>query len=122
MSNGVDGKPHTVTFDDYSFKIDGKRVYLWSGEFHYFRLPSPSLWVDIFQKMKAAGFNAVSLYFDWDYHSSAPGVYDFTGVRNLDKLLDDAAQAGLYVIAAGLIFYFVREWLLKRGQRALANQ
>jgi amino acid transporter len=29
---------------------------------------------------------------------------------------------GLYVIAAGLIFYFVREWLLKRGQRALANQ
>ncbi len=99
MSNLADGKPHTVTFDHYSFKIDGQRVYLWSGEFHYFRLPSPSLWVDIFQKMKAAGFNAVSLYFDWDYHSPAPGVYDFTGVRNLDKLLDDAAQAGLYVIA-----------------------
>ncbi len=94
-----DRKPHTVTFDDYSFNIDGQRVYLWSGEFHYFRLPSPSLWVDIFQKMKAAGFNAVSLYFDWDYHSPAPGVYDFTGVRNLDKLLDDAARAGLYVIA-----------------------
>ena len=99
MSNLADGKPHTVTFDHYSFKIDGQRVYLWSGEFHYFRLPSPSLWVDIFQKMKAAGFNAVSLYFDWDYHSPAPGVYDFTGVRDLDKLLDDAAQAGLYVIA-----------------------
>ena len=29
---------------------------------------------------------------------------------------------GLYVIAAGLIFYFVREWLLKRGQRAVAHQ
>ncbi|MCL2418569.1 MAG: beta-galactosidase, partial [Conexibacteraceae bacterium] len=98
-SDLVDGKPHTVSFDDHSFKIDGRRVYLWSGEFHYFRLPSPSLWVDIFQKMKAAGFNAVSLYFDWDYHSPAPGRYDFTGIRNLNLLLDDAANAGLYVIA-----------------------
>jgi beta-galactosidase GanA len=93
------GTAHTVSYDGYSFKIDGKRVYIWSGEFHYFRLPSPDLWLDIFQKMKAAGFNAVSLYFDWDYHSPTPGVYDFTGVRNLDKLLDEAQQAGLYVIA-----------------------
>jgi beta-galactosidase GanA len=90
---------HTVTYDGYSFKVDGKRVYLWSGEFHYFRLPSPDLWLDIFQKMKAAGFNATSLYFDWDYHSPAPGVYDFTGVRDVDRLLDMAQEAGLYVIA-----------------------
>jgi beta-galactosidase GanA len=93
------GPAHTVTFDGYSFKVDGQRVYLWSGEFHYFRLPSPDLWLDIFQKMKAAGFNATSLYFDWDYHSAKPGHYDFTGVRDVDKLLDYAQQAGLYVIA-----------------------
>jgi beta-galactosidase GanA len=90
---------HTVTYDGYSFLVDGKRTYLWSGEFHYFRLPSPDLWLDIFQKMKAAGFNATSLYFDWDYHSAKPGQYDFTGVRDVDKLLDYAQQAGLYVIA-----------------------
>jgi beta-galactosidase GanA len=89
---------HTVSYDHYSFIIDGRRTYLWSGEFHYFRLPSPGLWRDIFQKMKAAGFNAVSLYFDWDYHSQRPGVYNFTGVRDVDKLLDMAQQAGLYVI------------------------
>ncbi len=93
------GAAHTVTFDDYSFLVDGRRTYLWAGEFHYFRLPSPSLWLDIFQKMKAAGFNATSLYFDWGYHSPAPGVYDFTGVRDVDELLDMAQQAGLYVIA-----------------------
>jgi beta-galactosidase GanA len=93
------GSAHTVTFDHYSFLVDGKRTYLWSGEFHAYRLPSPDLWLDIFQKMKAAGFNATSLYFDWGYHSPAPGVYDFTGVRNLDRLLDMAAEAGLYVIA-----------------------
>src|SRR4051794_27786641 len=93
------GRGHTVTYDGYSFLVDGKRTYLWSGEFHYFRLPSPDLWLDIFQKMKAAGFNATSLYFDWGYHSAAPGKYDFTGVRDVDKVLDMAQEAGLYVIA-----------------------
>ena len=94
-----DATPHTVTYDGYSFLVDGKRTYLWSGEFHYFRLPSPDLWRDIFQKMKAAGFNSTSLYFDWGYHSPKPGVYDFSGVRDVDKLLDMAEEAGLYVIA-----------------------
>src|ERR1039458_3811735 len=94
----VHAPSHTVSYDQYSFIIDGQRTYLWSGEFHYFRLPSPDLWRDVFQKMKAAGFNAVSLYFDWGYHSPRPGVYDFTGVRDVDKLLDMAQQAGLYVI------------------------
>src|SRR5690242_21049220 len=37
---------HTVTYDGYSLMIDGKRTYIWSGEFHYSRLPSPSLWLD----------------------------------------------------------------------------
>src|SRR3954463_413185 len=91
--------PHTVTYDNYSFMVDGQRTYLWSGEFHYFRLPSPDLWRDVFQKMRAAGFNSTSLYFDWGYHSPAPGVYDFTGVRDVDKVLDMAQEAGLYVIA-----------------------
>ncbi|WP_086849558.1 beta-galactosidase [Amycolatopsis kentuckyensis] len=90
---------HTVSYDGYSFLVDGARTYLWSGEFHSYRLPSPDLWLDIFQKMKAAGFNATSLYFDWGYHSPKQGVYDFTGIRDLDKLLDMAQQAGLYVIA-----------------------
>ncbi|MDT4912843.1 MAG: hypothetical protein QOC66_1971 [Pseudonocardiales bacterium] len=93
------GAAHTVSFDGYSFLVDGQRTYLWSGEFHYFRLPSPDLWLDIFQKMKAAGFNATSLYFDWGYHSAKQGQYDFTGVRDVDKVLDLAEQAGLYVIA-----------------------
>ncbi|MCX5242666.1 beta-galactosidase [Streptomyces prunicolor] len=95
----VGPEAHTVTLDGYSFLVDGKRTYLWSGEFHYFRLPSQDLWRDIFQKMKAAGFNSTSLYFDWGYHSPKPGVYDFTGVRDVDKLLDMAQEAGLYVIA-----------------------
>ena len=90
---------HTITFDKYSLMLDGKRTYIWSGEFHYFRLPSPDLWRDVLQKMRAEGFNAVSLYFDWGFHSPKPGQFDFTGVRDVDKLLDIAQQVGLYVIA-----------------------
>ncbi|HEY7264087.1 MAG TPA: beta-galactosidase [Trebonia sp.] len=93
------GVPHTVTFDKYSLMIDGQRAFIWSGEFDAFRLPSPSLWRDILEKMKSNGYNAVTIYFDWGYHSPAPGVYDFTGVRDMDELLDMADQAGIYVIA-----------------------
>ncbi|QKV72964.1 beta-galactosidase [Amycolatopsis sp. Hca4] len=90
---------HRITFDRYSLLLDGHRRIVWSGEFHPFRLPSPDLWRDVLQKMKATGYNAVSIYFDWNYHSPAPGVYDFTGVRDMDRVLDLAAEAGLYVIA-----------------------
>src|ERR1017187_4259471 len=90
---------HTITYDSYSLSIDGQRTFIWSGEFHPFRLPSPDLWLDVLQEMKASGYNAVSIYFDWGYFSPKQGVYDFTGIRDMDKLLDIAQQVGLYVIA-----------------------
>jgi beta-galactosidase GanA len=89
---------HTVSYDHYSWQVDGNRVFLWSGEFHYFRLPSPELWRDILEKIRAGGFNGVSLYFDWAYHSPAPGVYDFTGVRDIDRLLRLTEELGLYAV------------------------
>jgi beta-galactosidase len=49
--------------------------------------------------MKAAGYNAVTIYFDWGYHSPKKGVYDFSGIRNVDRLLDIAKNIGIYVIA-----------------------
>lgn len=95
----VTGGKHTVSYDDSSFMVDGKRLYIWSGEYHYFRQPSPDLWRDTLQKMKAAGYNAASIYFDWGYHSPKQGVYDFTGVRDVDRLLAIANEVGIYVIA-----------------------
>jgi beta-galactosidase len=90
---------HAVTWDRHSLSIDGQRVWLWSAEFHYFRLPDPGLWRDLLEKLRATGFNAVSLYFSWAYHSPAPGVYDFSGVRDVERLLGIARELGLYVIA-----------------------
>lgn len=49
--------------------------------------------------MKTAGYNAAAIDFFWGYHSPRPGVYDFTGMRDVDELLDIAAQEKLYVIA-----------------------
>src|SRR3984957_4094598 len=90
---------HQITFDPYSLMIDGRRLFVWSGEFPPFRLPSPSLGLDILQKMKASGYNAVCMYFNWAYHSPASGVYDFTGVRDMDLVMRMAADTGIYVLA-----------------------
>jgi beta-galactosidase GanA len=98
-ANVLRGAPQSVSYDQYSMLIGGKRVYITAGEFDPWRTPSPSLWLDDLQKMKADGYNAVTVYFDWDYHSPAPGVYDFGGVRDMNQFLNMSQQAGLYVIA-----------------------
>ncbi|KAK8090208.1 hypothetical protein PG997_005169 [Apiospora hydei] len=55
---------------------------------------------DIFQKFKANGFNTISVYFFWSYHSAAEGVYDFEAPgKDVQRLFDDAKEAGLWVIA-----------------------
>ncbi|KAJ1567378.1 hypothetical protein HK096_010059, partial [Nowakowskiella sp. JEL0078] len=87
-----------VSYDRYSLIINNERIYIWSGEFHPFRLPSPSLWIDILEKMKSAGFNAVSVYVNWGYHTSKSGIYDYTGIRDWDLFLKFATKVGIYVI------------------------
>lgn len=59
------GLNEVVQWDHYSLIIDGQRLFMWSGEIHYWRVPVPELWIDILQKIKAAGFNPVGLYAHW---------------------------------------------------------
>ena len=99
---GNDGKPHKVTFDKNSFMVDGQRLNVWSGEIHYWRAPDVNSWRDLFQKMRANGYNAVSLYFFWGLHQSKEGgPFDFSKgtIKDLDLLLTMAKEEGLYVIA-----------------------
>ncbi|KAH0338386.1 glycoside hydrolase family 35 protein, partial [Aureobasidium melanogenum] len=89
-----------VTWDPYSLMVNGKRLFLFSGEFAYERMPVPEMWSDIFQKFRANGFNAVSLYFFWSYHSASRDVFDFkSGGKDIQRVIDAAAEAGLYIIA-----------------------
>ncbi|KAJ5157524.1 beta-galactosidase C [Penicillium canariense] len=94
------GKTTDVTWDKYSLSVKGERVFVFSGEFHYMRLPVPELWLDVFQKLRANGFNAVSIYFFWSFHSASEDTFDFEhGAHDVQRVFDYAKQAGLYVIA-----------------------
>lgn len=59
------GLTKDIQWDRYSLFVKGQRVFLWSGEFHPWRLPVQSQWLDILQKIKASGMNAVSVYAHW---------------------------------------------------------
>ncbi|CAE6538539.1 unnamed protein product [Rhizoctonia solani] len=87
-----------VTLDQHSLLLDGKRIMVFSGEFHPWRLPSIPLWRDVLEKMKAGGFNAVSIYLHWGITEGKPGVLNFEGHRSVTKFLDVAQDVGILVI------------------------
>ena len=79
-----------------------------SGSMHYARVPS-AYWRDRLQKMKDCGLNAVQTYVPWNFHESQPGVFDFSGDRDLGSFLKTAQDVGLLVILrAGP--YICAEW------------
>ena len=119
---------HTVRYDRYSLLLDNRRVVLFGGEYQFWRTPAPERWPVVLAEMRAAGLNAVSVGVSWQYHSPAPGVYDFSGIRDLGRFLDDAAAAGLYVIARPGPVYDAESsasnlpgWLLARASNLRAN-
>lgn len=100
------GLTNAVTWDPHSLFIQGQRVFVLSAEFHPWRLPgNPDLWADIFQKIKANGFNAVSFYVNWAVHYPTPntnnGQGDFQAgtYRDIQGFIDEAKKAGLWMIA-----------------------
>lgn len=94
-----DAHQDVVTWDAHSLFIRGERVMIYSGEFHPFRLPVPSLWLDVFQKIKALGFNAVSFYVDWALLEAKEGEYRAEGIFDLDPFFKAAETAGIFLIA-----------------------
>jgi len=79
--------------------VYGERVMIFSGEFHPYRLPVPDLWLDIFQKVKALGFNAISFYVHWALLEGERGVYRADGIFDFEVFFEAASQAGIYLIA-----------------------
>ncbi|KAF8625954.1 hypothetical protein AX17_006679 [Amanita inopinata Kibby_2008] len=92
------GRSDEVRFDNYSLILRGQRIFLHSGEFHTFRLPVPSLWPDILQKVKAAGLNGVSVYTHMGLINPSRGVVDFNDFRALQPLYDAAREAGIWIV------------------------
>ncbi|PQE05932.1 beta-galactosidase b protein [Rutstroemia sp. NJR-2017a BBW] len=104
--------------------VNGERLFIWAGELHYWRIPVPELWVDILQKIKAAGFNTFALYSHWYYHNPNPDTLDFeSGAHNFTRLFDLAAELGIpgpYVNAESNAGAFPL-WLTTGAYGALRN-
>jgi beta-galactosidase GanA len=88
-----------VTFDEHSLFIRGERVTIFSAEIHPFRLPVPSLYLDLFHKVKAMGFNMVSFYVDWALLEGKPGEFRSEGALELQPFIDAAQEAGVFLLA-----------------------
>ena len=88
-----------VTWDEQSIFIRGERVLFFSGEYHPFRLPVPSLWLDVFQKIKALGYSGVSFYVDWALLEGKQGNFTAEGVFALEPFFQAASEAGIYLLA-----------------------
>jgi len=86
-----------VTYDDNSYLVDGKRVWLVSGSVHYFRVPA-ELWRDRLLKAKRAGLNCITTYVPWNFHEPIEGQWNFEGDRDVASFIRLADELGLYVI------------------------
>ncbi|TCO44833.1 beta-galactosidase [Kribbella antiqua] len=79
------------------FLLDGKPFRILSGALHYFRM-HPDTWADRIEKARLMGLNTIETYVPWNAHSPAPGVFDTSGMLDLERFLREIADAGLYAI------------------------
>ncbi len=88
---------HSFTAARGEFLLDGKPFQVISGEMHYARVPR-AYWRDRLRMAKAMGLNSITAYVFWNWHEPEPGVYDFSGNRDVAEFVREAQQEGLYVI------------------------
>jgi len=88
---------HTFAVQGDHFALDGKPFQVISGEMHYPRIPR-AYWRARFKMAKAMGLNTITTYVFWNEHEQQPGVYDFSGNKDVAEFVREAQQEGLYVI------------------------
>jgi beta-galactosidase len=90
----------TCSISKRAFCLNGKEVFLYSGEVHYFRIPM-RYWEKHIRALVDAGCNAVSTYVPWSWHEYEEGKFDISGKthseRNLLGFIKLAAEHGLFV-------------------------
>ena len=71
---------------------------LLASSLFYFRIPREK-WEKRMKLLKTAGYNTIDVYFPWNYHETAPGIWDFSENRDVYAFLELAKIHGLFVIA-----------------------
>lgn len=84
-----------------NFYLDDKKVFLLSGEIHYFRIKR-ELWDKHLEAAKEAGLTTISAYVPWAWHEPEEGKFDFDGSscpeRDLKGWLQRCQALGLHCI------------------------
>src|SRR5215471_11612443 len=92
-----------MTFDvrGGNFYLNNKKIFINSGEIHYFRIRR-ELWDKHLEAAKEAGLSTVSTYVPWTWHEPEEGVFDFDGAgcpeRDLKGWLRRCQAKGLTCI------------------------
>lgn len=85
-------------FDRSSYVRGGERLFLRSGEIHYFRVPRAE-WRDRLAKFKASGGNCVATYVPWLIHEPEEGRFDFADPQlDVEAFLRLCDEMGLWVL------------------------
>lgn len=88
-----------IEWDVKSYEINGKREFLVSGEFHYFRVPKKD-WESRLKLFLEAGGNCVATYIPWILHEPVEGDFRLGDIpeRDLEGFLKLCNEMGIYVI------------------------
>ncbi|MCS7336978.1 MAG: beta-galactosidase [Verrucomicrobiae bacterium] len=117
----------TLTMDNLSLLLDGRRWTPVMGEFHYARHPENE-WRDELLKMKAGGIDIVATYVFWIHHEEIEGQWDWSGRRNLRRFVELCNQLGLKVVVRCGPWCHGEarnggfpDWLLQKGWKLRSN-
>ena len=80
-----------LTYNKDKFYLDDKEFTIISGAMHYFRIPR-EYWYDRLLKLKECGFNTVETYTCWNLHEPEEGVFDFSGMLDLEAYIEIAQE------------------------------
>lgn len=86
---------------DDNFYLNDRKVFLTSGEIHYFRIKH-ELWDTHLAAAREAGLTTISTYVPWAWHEYEEGVFDFHGTscpeRDLNSWVEKCSEFGLNCI------------------------
>ncbi|MBW3078518.1 beta-galactosidase [Bifidobacterium simiiventris] len=87
----------SVTCDHNRIVIDGKPRVLLCASLFPFRVPRGQ-WQQRLQAVKRLGYHAIDVYIPWNFHETAPGVWNFAGNHDIEEFLRMTHAAGLYAM------------------------
>lgn len=97
MNNRIQAEA-AVRFDSGGIRIHGKPELLLCASLFYFRVPR-AYWKERMEQLVSFGYNAIDVYFPWNYHERYEGSWDFDGERDAGAFLKAAKECGLWVVA-----------------------